>query len=58
MNENKAGGNFSSLNNQVIPDEKLLEDVEKYTPKLSEDLVKQICDEKGLNSSDPRVFDL
>jgi hypothetical protein len=50
--------NFSSLNNQVIPNEKFLEEIENYTPKLSQELVKQICEEKGLQSSDPRVFRL
>jgi hypothetical protein len=53
MSENK--GNFSTLNNHVIPDEKFLEEVEKYTPRLSEEIVKNICEEKGLNTSDSRV---
>lgn len=56
MNENKVPSNFSSLNNQVIPDERFLEEIEKYTPKLSEDIIKQICEEKGLISSDPRMY--
>lgn len=56
MNETKVPANFSSLNNQVIPDEKYLEEIEKYSPKLSEDIIKQICEEKGLISSDPRVY--
>lgn len=51
-------GNFSTLNNQVIPDDKFIEEVEKYDPRLSEDLVKQICEEKGLNTTDPRVYRL
>ena len=54
--ENKIPSNFSSLNNDVIPDEKFLEEIEKYNPKLSEDIIKQICDEKGLITSDPRLY--
>jgi hypothetical protein len=54
--ETKA--NFSTLNNEVIPDDKFIEEIENYTPKLSEDLVKQICEEKGLDTSDPRVYRL
>lgn len=53
MTDNK--GNFSSLNNDVIPDDKFIEEIENYNPKLSEDIVKLICDEKGLNTTDPRV---
>jgi hypothetical protein len=51
-------GNFSTLNNQVIPDEKFMEDIENFTPKLSQDLIRQICEEKGLLSTDPRVYRL
>ena len=54
--ENKIPSNFSSLNNDVIPDDKFLEEIEKYNPKLSEDIIKQICDEKGLITSDPRLY--
>ena len=54
--ENKIPSNFSSLNNDVIPDEKFLDEIEKYNPKLSEDIIKQICDEKGLITSDPRLY--
>ena len=54
--ENKIPSNFSSLNNDVIPDEKFLEEIEKYNPKLSEDIIRQICDEKGLITSDPRLY--
>jgi hypothetical protein len=50
--------NFSTLNNQVIPDDKFLEEIDNYTPKLSEDLVKQICQDKGLMTSDSRVYRL
>ena len=48
--------NFSTLNNEVIADDKFLEEIDNYTPKLSEDLVRQICEEKGLNTSDSRVY--
>ena len=54
--ENKIPSNFSSLNNDVIPDEKFLEEIEKYNPKLSEDIIRQICDRKGLITSDPRLY--
>ena len=54
--EIKIPSNFSSLNNDVIPDEKFLDEIEKYNPKLSEDIIKQICDEKGLITSDPRLY--
>ena len=56
MNEHKIPTNFSSLNNDVIPDEKFLECIEKYNPKLSDEIIKEICQEKGLISSDPRVY--
>ena len=58
MSENKLPINYSSLNNDVIPDEKFMEEIRKYTPKLSEEIVKQICQEKGLLSSDPTVYKL
>ena len=54
--ENKIPSTFSSLNNDVIPDNKFLENIQKYNPKLSEEIIKQICQEKGLISSDPRVY--
>ncbi len=54
----EAKNNFSTLNNQVIPDEKFVEEVENFTPKISQDLIKQICEQKGLNSCDPRVYRL
>jgi hypothetical protein len=54
----ESKGNFSTLNNQVIPDDKFIEDIENFTPKLSQDLIRQICEEKGLHSSDPRVYRL
>ena len=47
---------FSSLNNDVIPDDKFLETIQNYNPKLSEEIVKQICQEKGLLTSDQRVY--
>jgi tRNA G26 N,N-dimethylase Trm1 len=53
---NAIPSTFSSLNNDVIPDDKFLENVQKYKPKLSVDIIKQICQEKGLISSDPRVY--
>lgn len=56
MSENKA--TFSTLNNNVIPDDKFIEEIENYNPKLSEDIVQQICKEKGLNTGDPRVYRL
>ena len=56
MNEHKIPTTFSSLNNDVIPDEKFLESIEKYNPKLSDEIIKEICQEKGLISSDQRVY--
>ena len=53
MSENKIQA--STLNNTVIPDDKFIEDIENYTPKLSEDIIKLIIEEKGFNSTDPRV---
>lgn len=53
MSEQKI--NLSSLNNNVIPDDKFVEELENYTPKLSEEIIKNICEEKGLSSPDPRV---
>jgi hypothetical protein len=52
--ENKI--NFSTLNNEVVPDDQFIEEIENYTPKLSEELVKQILEEKGINTSDSRVY--
>ncbi len=52
----KISSNFSSLNNDVIPDDKFLEKIQEYNPKLSEEIIKQICQEKGLISSDQRVY--
>jgi hypothetical protein len=49
-------GNFSTLNNSVVPDDKFVEDIDNYNPKISEEIIKQICDEKGLNTSDKRVY--
>ena len=54
--EHKIPSTFSSLNNDVIPDDNFLEKLQEYTPKLSEEIIKQICQEKGLISSDPRVY--
>ena len=54
--EHKIPSTFSSLNNDVIPDDKFLEKLQEYNPKLSEEIVKQICQEKGLISSDQRVY--
>ena len=56
MNEHKIPTTFSSLNNDVIPDKEFLESIEKYNPKLSQEIIKEICQEKGLISSDPRVY--
>lgn len=53
MNEQKI--NLSSLNNNVIPDDKFIEELENYNPKISEDIIKNICKEKGFISQDPRV---
>jgi hypothetical protein len=53
MSDNKIQP--STLNNTVIPDDKFVEEIENYTPKLSEDIVKMIIEEKGFNSTDPRV---
>ena len=54
--ENKIPTTFSSLNNDVIPDNKFLEKIQEYNHKLSDEIVKQICQEKGLLSSDQRVY--
>ena len=54
--EHKIPSTFSSLNNDVIPDDKFLERIQEYNPKLSDEIVKQICQEKGLISSDQRVY--
>ena len=54
--EHKIPSTFSSLNNDVIPDNTFLEKIQEYNPKLSDEIVKQICQEKGLLSSDPRVY--
>ena len=54
--EHKIPSTFSSLNNDVIPDDKFLEKIQEYNPKLSDEIVKQICQEKGLISSDQRVY--
>ena len=54
--EHKIPSTFSSLNNDVIPDDKFLEKIQDYNPKLSDEIVKQICQEKGLISSDQRVY--
>ena len=54
--EHKIPSTFSSLNNDVIPEDKFLEKLQEYNPKLSEEIVKQICQEKGLISSDQRVY--
>ena len=54
--EHKIPSTFSSLNNDVIPDDKFLEKIQEYNPKLSDEIVKQICQEKGLMSSDQRVY--
>jgi hypothetical protein len=53
MNDQKI--NFSSLNNNVVTDDKFVEDLENYNPKISEDIIKNICEEKGFISQDPRV---
>ena len=54
--DSKIPTNFSSLNNDVIPDQTFIEEIDKYTPKLSEEIVKQICEEKGLITTDPRLY--
>jgi hypothetical protein len=46
----------STLNNNVIPDEGFVNEIEGHTPKLSEAIVRLICEEKGLNTTDPRVY--
>ena len=56
MNELKIPTTFSSLNNDVIPDEEFLKKIEEYNPELSDIIIKEICQEKGLISSDPRVY--
>ena len=54
--EHKIPSIFSSLNNDAIPDNKFLEKIQEYNIKLSDEIVKQIWQEKGLLSSDPRVY--
>ena len=56
--EHKIPSTFSSLNNDVIPDDKFLEKIQEYNPKLSDEIIKQICQEKGLISSDQRVYNI
>ena len=34
-NENKIPSSYSTLNNDVIPDDKFLNEIDKYHPKLS-----------------------
>ena len=46
------------LNLSNIPDDHLLNTLDKYSPKLSEDVVKLLCKETGMQSSDPRVYKL
>jgi hypothetical protein len=46
----------STLNNNVVPDDNIINDIENYTPKLSEEIVRLICEEKGFNTTDPRVY--
>jgi hypothetical protein len=53
MSEHKP--NLSSLNNDIIPDDDFLNTFDEYNPKLSEDIVKSICEDKGLHTTDRRV---
>ena len=39
MNESKIPTTFSSLNNDVIPDEEFLKTIENYKPKLSDEII-------------------
>ena len=39
-NENKIPSSYSTLNNDVIPDDKFLNEIDKYHPKLSQEIVK------------------
>ena len=57
-NENKIPSSYSTLNNDVIPDDKFLNEIDKYHPKLSQEIVKQICQEKGLLTTDNRIYKL
>ena len=55
-NNNKIPDTFCTLNNEVIPDEEFLKGIDEYKPKICPDIVKEICKEKGMVSSDPRVY--
>lgn len=50
--------NYSTLNENIIPDKKFVKEINEYTPKFSEDLTKLLCNELGLNTPDNRVHKL
>ena len=49
---------FSTLNENNIPDAKLLNDLSEYPLKLNEDLVRMVLNESGVNTSDSHVYKL
>lgn len=56
MDRNKY--ELSTLNEDVIVDNKFLKTLDDYPSKLSEEIVSLISSEAGLTSSDPRVLKL
>ncbi|TNV85971.1 hypothetical protein FGO68_gene15618 [Halteria grandinella] len=52
----QSAGQFSTLNNDVIPDPKFIEDVEGYQPKFNMELIESLMREVGMQSSDERVY--
>lgn len=57
LNENQQLA-FTTLNENIIPDKKFLNDIDEYQCKLSEEIVRLIANESGLNSIDNRVYKL
>lgn len=58
LNQNEQQNQFTTLNENIIPDLNFLNELDDYNPKLSEDLVRIICNEVGLNTPDNRVYKL
>eukprot|EP00347_Sterkiella_histriomuscorum_P022515 403338199 len=57
LQQNRAS-NYSTLNNDVIPDKNFIETVEDYQPKINMELIKKIMNEVGMQSPDERVYKL
>ena len=54
----KPNPDLITLNENNIPDSKFLTEVDNYQCKLSEEIVKLICKDAGVVTSDPRVYKL